>query len=85
MIALATVFYPTLVRSTGLGWGLAVARGGQVCMPLVTGAMLRGGLGASDIFVVLGLLPVAAAAAVLLLSRDKNRLEMRPALNVAAH
>jgi AAHS family 4-hydroxybenzoate transporter-like MFS transporter len=85
VIALATVFYPTLVRSTGLGWGLAVARGGQVCMPLVTGGMLRGGMGASEIFMVLGLLPVIAAVAVLLLSRDKKRLAMNPVLNVAAH
>jgi len=84
VMALATVFYPTLIRSTGLGWALAVARGGQFCMPLITGAMLRGGVGASEIFMVLGLLPILAALAVLLLSRDKNRLEMRPALNVAA-
>jgi AAHS family 4-hydroxybenzoate transporter-like MFS transporter len=84
-MALATVFYPTLIRSTGIGWALAVARGGQFCMPLVTGAMLRGGLEAAEIFIVLGLLPILAAAAVLLLSRDKNRLEMRPVLNVAAH
>lgn len=85
VIALATVFYPTLVRSTGLGWGLAVGRGGQVRMPLVTGAMLRGGMGANEIFLVLGMLPVLAAVAVLLLSRDKKRLSMNPTLNVAAH
>lgn len=85
VIALATVFYPTLVRSTGLGWGLAVARGGQVCMPLITGGMLRGGLEPSEIFIVLGLLPVLAAVAVMLLSRDKKRLAMNPVLNVAAH
>jgi hypothetical protein len=42
-------------------------------------------LEAAEIFIVLGLLPILAAAAVLLLSRDKNRLEMRPVLNVAAH
>jgi AAHS family 4-hydroxybenzoate transporter-like MFS transporter len=85
VIALATVFYPTLVRSTGLGWGLAIARAGQVCMPLITGGMLRSGMGASEIFIVLGLLPILAAVAVLLLSRDKNRLELRPALSVAVH
>ena len=85
VIALATVFYPTLVRSTGLGWGLAVSRGGQVCMPLITGAMLHGGMEANQIFLVLGLLPILAAVAVALLSRDKKRLAMTPVLNVAAH
>jgi AAHS family 4-hydroxybenzoate transporter-like MFS transporter len=85
VIALATVFYPTLIRSTGLGWGLAVARAGQVCGPLVTGWMLRNGMEASQIFLVLGLLPILAAVAVLLLNRDKNRIVMNPVLNVAAH
>ena len=64
VIALATVFYPTLIRSTGLGWGLAVARAGQVCGPLVTGWMLRNGMEASQIFLALGLLPILAAVAV---------------------
>ncbi|MBR0755272.1 MFS transporter [Bradyrhizobium jicamae] len=84
VIGLATAFYPTLVRSTGLGWGLAVARAGQVCGPIVTGWMLHNGMGPSQIFLVLGLLPVVAGIAVLLLSRDKNRLVMGPVVNVAA-
>ena len=33
-------------------------------MPLVTGGMLRSGLGANEIFMVLGLLPILAAIAV---------------------
>ena len=85
VIALATAFYPTLVRSTGLGWGLAVARGGQVCMPLITGGMLRGDMEAYEIFIVLGMLPILSAVAVVLLSRDKERLAMPPVVNVAAH
>jgi MFS family permease len=85
VIALATVFYPTLIRSTGLGWGLAVARAGQVCGPLATGWMLRNGMGASQIFLVLGLLPLVAAAAVLLLRRDEKRLVADATLAVAVH
>jgi len=85
VIALATVFYPTLIRSTGLGWGLAIARAGQVCGPLATGWMLRNGMGASQIFLILGLLPLVAAAAVLLLRRDEKRLVTEATLGVAAH
>ena len=85
VIALATVFYPTLIRSTGLGWGLAIARAGQVCGPLATGWMLRSGIGASQIFLVLGLLPLIAAAAVLLLRRDEKRLVSEATLGAAAH
>jgi MFS transporter, AAHS family, 4-hydroxybenzoate transporter len=84
VVALATVFYPTLIRSTGLGWGLAVARGGQVCGPLATGWMLRDGMGTSQIFLVLGLLPILAAGAVLLLSRDSKKLNLNPVLDAAA-
>ncbi|WP_076858317.1 MFS transporter [Bradyrhizobium mercantei] len=85
VIALATAFYPTLIRSTGLGWGLAMARGGQVCGPLVTGWMLRNGLGASEVFLVLGLMPIIAAIAVLLLTREKNQIAVTPVLNTAGH
>jgi MFS family permease len=85
VIALATVFYPTLISSTELGWGLVVARAGQVCGPLATGWMLRSGMGASQISLVLGLLPLIAAAAVLLLRRNEKGLVAVATLKVAAH
>jgi len=85
VIALATAFYPTLIRSSVLGWGLAMARGGQVCGPLVTGWMLRNGMGASEVFIVLGLMPIVAAAAVLLLTRERHGIIVTPVMNVAAH
>ena len=90
VIALAAIFYPTLIRSTGLGWGLAMARFGQVCGPLVTSWMLRNQLSADSIFLVLGMIPLVGAVCVLLLWRERQRLrgavaaETVPALNAIA-
>ena len=38
--ALAASFYPTSVRSTGVGWALGVGRIGSIVGPLVAGALL---------------------------------------------
>ena len=40
VIALAAVYYPTVMRSAGTGWVMAMGRFGQVCSPLVIGLML---------------------------------------------
>jgi hypothetical protein len=47
--------------------------------------MLRNGMGAGQIFIVLGLLPLVAAVAILLLGRDKERLGADATLGLAAH
>jgi AAHS family 4-hydroxybenzoate transporter-like MFS transporter len=40
VIALAAMFYPTVMRSAGTGWVMAMGRFGQVCAPLVIGLLL---------------------------------------------
>jgi len=40
VIALAAQYYPTVMRSAGAGWVMAMGRFGQVCAPLVIGLML---------------------------------------------
>lgn len=40
VIALAALYYPTVMRSAGTGWVMAMGRFGQVCAPLVIGLML---------------------------------------------
>jgi MFS transporter, AAHS family, 4-hydroxybenzoate transporter len=34
-IALAATIYPTPIRSTGAGWGMAMGRFGQIVGPLI--------------------------------------------------
>jgi hypothetical protein len=40
-IGLAAIIYPTPIRSTGVGWGMAMGRFGQIVGPLVAGALLE--------------------------------------------
>jgi AAHS family 4-hydroxybenzoate transporter-like MFS transporter len=38
--ALAAIYYPTSLRSTGIGWGLGIGRMGAIVGPLLGGAMI---------------------------------------------
>jgi AAHS family 4-hydroxybenzoate transporter-like MFS transporter len=48
--ALAGTFYPTSLRSTGVGWGLGVGRAGAIVGPVVGGEFLRRQWSTRDIF-----------------------------------
>jgi MFS transporter, AAHS family, 4-hydroxybenzoate transporter len=39
-IALAAIIYPTNIRATGIGWGMAIARAGQVVAPPAAGQLI---------------------------------------------
>jgi AAHS family 4-hydroxybenzoate transporter-like MFS transporter len=49
--ALAADYYPTFIRSTGLGWMLAIGRLGSIIGPLVGGFILQAGMGAAALFI----------------------------------
>jgi AAHS family 4-hydroxybenzoate transporter-like MFS transporter len=66
-IALATLTYPTPIRSTGIGWAMGMGRFAQVLAPLFTTAMAAASWTDSQVFAMLGLAPLLAAAAVLTL------------------
>jgi AAHS family 4-hydroxybenzoate transporter-like MFS transporter len=38
--ALSAMYYPTVIRSTGVGWALGVGRVGSIVGPLIGGMML---------------------------------------------
>jgi AAHS family 4-hydroxybenzoate transporter-like MFS transporter len=72
--ALSSEFYPTRMRSTGVGWALGIGRIGSIVGPLVGGLLLAQGTGMRDIFWAATLPAVVAAAAagsVALTSRIK--------------
>jgi MFS transporter, AAHS family, 4-hydroxybenzoate transporter len=52
-IALAATIYPTPIRSTGVGWGMAMGRFGQIVGPLIAGALLGAGWTADRIMIVI--------------------------------
>ncbi len=73
-ISLVTLVYPTAMRSTGAGWAMGLGRAGQVAIPGVFAVLLHGGWTAQSIFAALGVVPLLATGALLLLART-----LRPA------
>jgi AAHS family 4-hydroxybenzoate transporter-like MFS transporter len=63
--AVAAETYPITVRSTGVGWALAVGRIGSIAAPLLGGAMLARSWTLQEIFLASSLPAILAAAAVL--------------------
>lgn len=52
-IALSAMIYPTPIRSTGVGWGMAMGRFGQIVGPLIAGGLLSAGWSADRIMIVI--------------------------------
>ena len=50
VIALAAIFYPAPIRSTGVGWALGIGRVGGIGGPLLIGALLTYQLSAASLF-----------------------------------
>ncbi len=48
--ALAAHFYPTAIRSTGVGWALGIGRAGSIIGPLVGGAMMANNVSSKMLF-----------------------------------
>jgi len=64
---LAAMYYPTAIRSTGVGWSLGVGRIGAIVAPLIGGAMLQMQWTPREIFLA-GAVPALIAAATVILS-----------------
>jgi MFS transporter, AAHS family, 4-hydroxybenzoate transporter len=67
--ALAAGFYPTSVRSTGVGWALGIGRIGSIVGPLVGGILLSLKWSAGEVFVTAAMAALCAALAAFSLSR----------------
>jgi len=68
-IALAATSYPTVMRSAGTGWAMALGRLGQVCSPLVIGVMLAFRWTPAEILAAMAMAPVAGGICVVLKSK----------------
>ena len=78
-IALAALIYPTPIRSTGIGWGMAMGRFGQIVGPLIAGALLGAGWTADRIMMLIAGGGLIAAVFVLLLNGWLTRRGFQPA------
>jgi AAHS family 4-hydroxybenzoate transporter-like MFS transporter len=80
---LATQYYPTSLRSTGLGYTLGVGRIGSIVGPLMAGALLSGGWKAQQVMMA-GAIPAGCAFLAILLSRRISGLGIHDAGREAA-
>ena len=72
LIALSAIFYPTTIRSTGVGWAMAVGRFGSFVGPLVVGALLGAGWGIGAIFMAIAAPAIIAAVTAALIPSKKQ-------------
>ena len=66
VIALAAQYYPTVMRSAGAGWVMAMGRFGQVCAPLVIGLMLAFAFNPLSVLSLMSVAPLMAGLCLLL-------------------
>jgi AAHS family 4-hydroxybenzoate transporter-like MFS transporter len=67
--ALSVHFYPTALRSTGLGWGLGIGRIGAIVGPLAVGYLLTAGWPSSAVFLATALPMLVGATVIVLMGR----------------
>jgi AAHS family 4-hydroxybenzoate transporter-like MFS transporter len=71
LIALAAIYYPTAIRSTGVGWAMGMGRIGSFTGPLAVGLLVALGLSTAGIFVAIAVPALLAAATTAVVGRVK--------------
>lgn len=69
VFGLAASVYPTAMRSTGLGWINGIGRVGSMTGAVIGGLLLATGLPKADLFYLVAVPPLIAAAAMFLMHR----------------
>lgn len=70
--ALAASYYPTSLRSTGIGWSLGIGRVGSILGPTLGGELVRREWSNASIFATVAV-PAAVSAALVYFMRDEPR------------
>jgi AAHS family 4-hydroxybenzoate transporter-like MFS transporter len=73
IIVLASTFYPTFIRATGVGWGLGVGRTGAIVGPLIGGAMLAAQWKPNEIFQMASIPSFIVAMLLIIMSYYGNK------------
>jgi AAHS family 4-hydroxybenzoate transporter-like MFS transporter len=67
--ALSATFYPTYLRSTGVGWGLGIGRIGAIVGPMIGGELMRRQWSGGELFYAAAIPAALAVAGTLALGR----------------
>jgi AAHS family 4-hydroxybenzoate transporter-like MFS transporter len=71
--ALAALFYPTSVRSTGSGWALGIGRIGAIIGPILAGWLLANNYSMNFLFILIAGVPACAAIGCILMGSISRR------------
>jgi MFS transporter, AAHS family, 4-hydroxybenzoate transporter len=82
--ALAASFYPTYIRSTGVGWALGIGRIGSVVGPIFGGIMLSLHLPLTTVFLAGAVPSLAGSVAIFLMGRTQSSGGTKAAFGIAA-
>jgi MFS transporter, AAHS family, 4-hydroxybenzoate transporter len=82
--ALAASFYPTYIRSTGVGWALGIGRIGSIFGPILGGIMLSLRLPLTTLFLVGAVPSLIGSTAIFLMGRTQISVNAKSALGMAA-
>jgi len=74
--AMAATYYPTALRSTGVGWSLGVGRVGSILGPVVGGELIRLNWSTTDLFLAVSV-PAGISAVVLILLAWETRVTLK--------
>jgi predicted MFS family arabinose efflux permease len=85
LYAFAPVIYPASIRTTGMGWAIGIGRIGAILAPLIAGGLLDGGWAAPQLYYAYAVPLLAAAVAVLALSRHGRGALKSGGIEAAAH
>jgi len=77
-IGLSATLYDTSLRATGIGWALGSGRVGAVVGPLLGGVLIAAGLSPQALFLVAGLVSLAAALTVFAMGSAATRVALSP-------
>ncbi|MBK4738162.1 MFS transporter [Noviherbaspirillum pedocola] len=69
VIAMAAVFYPTEIRSTGVGWALGIGRLGGIAGPSVVGMLIGAHWSPADVFYAAAVVILAAGVCTAIMGR----------------
>jgi MFS transporter, AAHS family, 4-hydroxybenzoate transporter len=71
--ALAATYYPTAMRSTGVGWALGIGRVGSIVGPLLAGVMISNHVGVEALFAAAAVPALCACLAAIALGKIATR------------
>ena len=76
--ALAAAFYPTVNRSTGVSWATGVGRTGSILGSMIGGSLFAMGWGLPNVFSIVAIPPLIAAAAFIVLAKIRRETGLSP-------